>query len=160
MSDEALDSGLFAISLSESESESEQTQQSSAAPSRDRTGQTEEEFQAVKASYVAKVENGEIARTILLHLPLPLSAQKVTKQEAQEILHAVEELYFYKRYEEAVAFISMVLPSEGQGQGEGENEGENGDVLQVPAQKGLGLDEEVKSVLRRYKEMCVARMGP
>lgn len=48
--------GLFSITLSDSEPE----EASSKAPPRDRTGQTEEEWQAVKQTYSARVENGEV----------------------------------------------------------------------------------------------------
>jgi hypothetical protein len=65
MSDEALDPGLFAISLSDSEDETQSgaggaAVATAAAPPRDRTGQTEQEFQTVKETYRAKVENGEV----------------------------------------------------------------------------------------------------
>ena len=56
MDDEA--GGLFNIALSDSESE-EQVAASAAKPSR--TGQTEEDFQAVKQTYHAKVENGNVS---------------------------------------------------------------------------------------------------
>lgn len=54
---EELDSGLFNIALSDSESDSSQK----AAAPRDRTGQTEDAFQAVRAAYRPKVENGEVS---------------------------------------------------------------------------------------------------
>lgn len=45
--------GLFCIAISDDEAE----------PSReDRNAQTEETFQALKASYTAKLENGEVRR--------------------------------------------------------------------------------------------------
>lgn len=57
MDDEA--GGLFSITLSDSEPD----EASSTAPARDRTGQTEEEWQAIKQTYKARVENGEVSST-------------------------------------------------------------------------------------------------
>ena len=48
--------GLFSIALSDSE-----TEETSKAAPRDRTGQTLEEWQEIKATYRAKVENGEVS---------------------------------------------------------------------------------------------------
>lgn len=63
--------GLFSINLSDSEdgdADQEQQQQRTTPASnggsgavRDRTGQTEAEFQAVKTSYRPKIENGEVS---------------------------------------------------------------------------------------------------
>lgn len=54
MSDEE-DNGLFNINLSDEE------QEAAAEKKAKRTGQTEEEFQAVRKTYVAKVENGDVS---------------------------------------------------------------------------------------------------
>ena len=59
---------------------------------------------------------------------------KASKPETQEILHAVEELYFFKRYDEAVEFVEGVLKS---GQG--------------------WLDEEMRTLLRYYEGRCRAK---
>lgn len=72
MADDEIDSGLFNINLSDSEDgEAGQTTFDTATngggAGRDRKGQTEAEFQAVKASYRAKVENGEVS--LLLSTP-------------------------------------------------------------------------------------------
>ncbi len=32
--------------------------------------------------------------------------------DVQELLHAVEELYFFRRYDEAVEFVALVLQGE------------------------------------------------
>lgn len=48
--------GILNISLSDSETEEQQTP---AKPS-DRTGQSEEEFQAVKRTYHVRIENGNV----------------------------------------------------------------------------------------------------
>lgn len=69
---------------------------------------------------------------------LPLGPRKVPKPEAQEILHAVEELYFFKRYDEAVEFVRRVFDGEG---------------------KGEGLDKDIRNVLRVYETKCLGRLG-
>lgn len=62
-----LDSGLFNISLASSDPEDGDTSHQTAwsTSPRDRTGQSEDQFQAVKQSYRAKIENGEVS-------PLPI----------------------------------------------------------------------------------------
>lgn len=69
---------------------------------------------------------------------MPLGQRKVSKQESQELLHAVEELYFYKRYDEAVAFIGRVFDG---------------------ARDADGLDGDVKEVLRTYEKKCMMKLG-
>lgn len=71
-------------------------------------------------------------------MQVPLGRRKVSKPEAQELLHAVEELYFYRRYEEAAAFVRKVF------------EGEGG---------ASGLDGEVAEILRGYEKKCLVRLG-
>ncbi|KJZ76891.1 hypothetical protein HIM_03768 [Hirsutella minnesotensis 3608] len=90
------ESGLLDIQLSDSE-EQEQVQKI------DRTGQTEAEFQLVKQDYRAKVENGQIHSSV--QLPLTPGTKK---QLFQEAIHAVEELYFFRRYQEALNFIQGI----------------------------------------------------
>lgn len=53
-----MDSGLFNITLSDSEGEDGGN--TSTEPARDRTGQTEDDFQAVKRAYRPKIDNGEV----------------------------------------------------------------------------------------------------
>lgn len=53
--------GLFSIALSDSE-----TEDTSKVAPRDRTGQTLEEWQEIKATYRAKVENGEVSSELSL----------------------------------------------------------------------------------------------
>lgn len=55
------------------------------------------------------------------------------KYEAQELLHAVEELYFFRRYEEGAALVQRMFEGEGGGE---------------------GLDEEVAAMLRSYETKC------
>lgn len=59
--DDDLDSGLFNIALSDSEGEDATTE-----TTRDRTGQTEEEYQAVKRAYRPKIDNGEVSSLLFL----------------------------------------------------------------------------------------------
>ncbi|KAK3377937.1 hypothetical protein B0H63DRAFT_512098 [Podospora didyma] len=156
--EDGLDSGLFGISLSDSEPEEgnytcapEGTNTSGAAnettstttaskPTRaDRTALSEPTFQALQATYRPKHENGEIWKTI----PSPnvsetSNAKKANKPETQEILHAVEELYFFKRYDEAVAFVERILAGSS---GSGEE----------------WLDEETRTLLRHYEGRCRAK---
>ncbi|PHH86513.1 hypothetical protein CDD83_10121 [Cordyceps sp. RAO-2017] len=87
--------GIFNIQLSDADDDD--------ARKVDRTGQTEADYQAVKQAYRAKVENGQIHKS----LRLPLVAG-VTKQQLQELLHAIEELYFFRRYHDALRIIHTV----------------------------------------------------
>jgi len=64
----------------------------------------------------------------------------VNKPEAQELAHAVEELYFLRRWDEAVAFIQRVMAP---GTGEGE----------------VRLDEGTKQLLRHYENRCKERLS-
>ncbi|KAK3351942.1 hypothetical protein B0H65DRAFT_140348 [Neurospora tetraspora] len=130
---EALESGLLGIGLaSDSEDDSPTTTTTSLnnkteviaecappATKADRTALSEEAFQELKRTYRVKVENGEIHTT----LPFPLGSltpsgpsgqRTINKPEAQEILHAVEELYFFRRYEEAVALIQKIWEDAGE----------------------------------------------
>ncbi|KAJ4423575.1 hypothetical protein N0V82_001741 [Gnomoniopsis sp. IMI 355080] len=131
MAADDLDSGLFNIALSDSEGEDGNG--AAETTTRDRTGQTEEEFQALKSDYRPKVDNGEIWKSI----QVPLGQRKVSKQESQGLLHAVEELYFYKRFDEAIAFIGRVFDG---------------------APDAEGLDGEVREVLRLYERKCILKV--
>lgn len=53
-----MDSGLFNIALSDSEDETGNPATTTAP--RDRTGQSEEAFQAVKSAYRPKLDDGEV----------------------------------------------------------------------------------------------------
>ncbi|KAL9479669.1 hypothetical protein ACSS6W_004455 [Trichoderma asperelloides] len=120
MSD-ADENDLFNIQVSDSEDDKVEKKSR-------RTGQTEDEFQAVKNTYRAKVENGNIQQTITLPLE-----PGTNKQHVQEVLHAAEELYFFRRYQDVVDLVSRVLAPEGD--------------------KG-GLDEETKQILSMYQSRC------
>ncbi|KAI0134328.1 hypothetical protein BJ170DRAFT_195017 [Xylariales sp. AK1849] len=124
-----LDSGLFGISLSDAE-DSVPEASNPKMPGTARTGQTEENFRIVKHNYMVKVENGEIWKTTKSPL-----GEKATKQEAQALLHAVEELYFFKMYHEGAAFVMTVLG--------GDHEG--------------ALDRDVRNLLEYYQVKCSQR---
>jgi hypothetical protein len=62
----------------------------------------------------------------------------VSKPQAQELLHAVEELYFFRRYSEGVDFVRKVL-----GEGGGAD----------------GLDDDTRELLGYYERKCVERTG-
>uniref|UniRef100_A0A8H7TTR7 Uncharacterized protein n=1 Tax=Bionectria ochroleuca TaxID=29856 RepID=A0A8H7TTR7_BIOOC len=115
--------GILNISLSDSETEEQQTP---AKPS-DRTGQSEEEFQAVKRTYHVRVENGNISEGISIPLgPNP------NKMLVQQLIHAVEEHYFFRRYEEGIKLVEKVLGGE----------------------DSASLDESIKNQLLLYKSFC------
>ena len=61
--------------------------------------------------------------------------------ETAEVLHAVEELYYLKRYAEGEGFVRRVLQSDIGSDGAGR------------------LDEETVKLLRYYEEKCGARIG-
>ncbi|KAI1085105.1 hypothetical protein F5B20DRAFT_521008 [Whalleya microplaca] len=118
------ESGLFGIQLSDSDEDSPKDLTA-------RNAQSEEAFQAVRKEYRVKVENGEIWKTI----KLPLGPQ-VSKPEAQALLHAVEELYFFRRYGEGARFVAAVLDG-----GDG----------------AAGLDADTRKLLRYYEKRCNER---
>jgi hypothetical protein len=67
---------------------------------------------------------------------LPLGSE-ANKQHVQQALHAVEELYFFRRYQEAADLAAKIL-----------NEG------------GLGDSEpEAKSLLEKYKQQCQQKLS-
>ncbi|KAI1370193.1 hypothetical protein F4677DRAFT_451632 [Hypoxylon crocopeplum] len=137
-----LDSDLFGIQLSDSEDGSNGIEPAEGDPPKknktgvpaDRTAQSEEDFQAVRREYRVKVENGEIWKTI----KLPLGPDRIPKLEAQALLHAVEELYFFRRYAEGAQFVKAVLDG-----------GEDGDGDGAP-----GLDDDTRNTLRYYEKKC------
>ncbi|KAI0099380.1 hypothetical protein F4814DRAFT_112840 [Daldinia grandis] len=146
--DPDLDSGLFSIQLSDSEdgsngsesAEGTRPKKGEASTPVDRTAQSEEEFQAVRREYRVKVENGQIWKTI----QLPLGSGRVSKPEAQALLHAVEELYFFRRYAEGAKFARAIL---------GGNESKG-----IDEEGPSGLDEDTKKLLRHYENKCNERV--
>ncbi|KAH7148456.1 hypothetical protein EDB81DRAFT_463623 [Dactylonectria macrodidyma] len=95
-----------------------------------RTGQTEDAWDAVRRAYRPKFENGNIHKTI--KLPIENGA---SKQLLQEVLHAVEELYFFRHYERAAQFINEIFSS------------------------GSCLDDDTQRSLLTYQEKCQKKLG-
>ncbi|KAF4837233.1 hypothetical protein CGCTS75_v001406 [Colletotrichum tropicale] len=120
MSDD--DGGLFCIAIDSDE-------EGTAKP---RDHQSEEAFQELRATYRVKEQNGEVWKTI----ELPLTPGPASKPVLQELLHAVEELYFFRRYEEGAAFVRRVLDG-----------------------SEAALDRDTKDMLSRYEAKCRSRMG-
>lgn len=56
-----LESDLFSITLADEDDPEAGASATAAAPPADRTGQTEEEFQAVRRGYRVNVENGDVS---------------------------------------------------------------------------------------------------
>ncbi|RYP31949.1 hypothetical protein DL767_005490 [Monosporascus sp. MG133] len=137
MEDSELDSGLLGIQLSSDTEDGADSKSAAAdveAERAARVAQSEEAFQAVKKSYRVKVENGEIWSTI----KLPLGPRRISKPEAQALLHAVEELYFFRRYAEGAAFVRRVLDDCGGG-------------------GAPGLDDDTRDLLLYYEKKCVEK---
>ncbi|KAK7906491.1 hypothetical protein PG985_016228 [Apiospora marii] len=131
-----LESELFSINLADDEDDPEAGASATAsAPPADRTGQTEEEFQAVRRGYRVNVENGDIWKTIKLPL-----ARQPSKFEAQALLHAVEELYFFRRFEEGADFARKALLGE-------EEAGSEAKLL----------DTDTRRLLKHYESRCRER---
>ncbi|KAK4191490.1 hypothetical protein QBC35DRAFT_487352 [Podospora australis] len=97
----------------------------------DRSALSEEAFQHLKSTYVPKVENGEIWTKFTFNTKTPF-----TKPEREELMHAVEELYFFHRYAEAVHILDKIFEDDGEER----------------------LDRETKSTLRHYQVKCLARL--
>ncbi|KAI8633567.1 hypothetical protein F5Y19DRAFT_245499 [Xylariaceae sp. FL1651] len=132
MDEDDIDAGLLAIALSDSDTDSGANATSTKKTSQEaRTGQSEAEFLEVKHAYQAKIENGEIWKTV--QLPL---GPRVSKPEAQTLLHAVEELYFFRRFSEGAQFAQSVLNDD------------------AGASK---LDEDTMKTLRYYERKCVEK---
>jgi uncharacterized protein YqfB (UPF0267 family) len=125
MDDEA--GGIFNIALSDSE-----TEETPAEKTARRTDQSESDFQAVKVSYSAKVENGNIAAS--LKLPLGPDASKPVVQEA---IHAVEELYFFRRFDEGINLVDKLLAERPDGKSP--------------------FDSESTRILQRYRSNCESK---
>jgi hypothetical protein len=157
---EADEGGLLSIGLGDSDG----TPEPEPHKEEDRTGQTEEQFQEVRRNYLPKLDDGEvrarlagmaslafglsivsgidqgahIADTTLQiwkRIKLPLG-EVVTKSEAEELVAAVEELYFFRRYDEAARFVHKVI-----------GEGIHG-----------GLDRETRKLLASYEQRCLDKL--
>ncbi|KAF8862413.1 hypothetical protein BDZ45DRAFT_617207 [Acephala macrosclerotiorum] len=115
--------GLFNIEVG-SDEEREAKAREEKVP---RDFQSEEDFQKVVKTWRPKVEIGEIWKTLKLPLDNP------SKPDSQTIMHAIEELYYLKRYEEALKVTEKALEGE--------------------------LIEDFRVVLVRYKGRCEAKLG-
>jgi len=91
------DGGLFNIELSSS---NESVDVKEKAP---RDFQSEDDFERQRKEWKPKIEAGELWKTLKLPMDNP------SKQESQAILHAIEEMYFFKRYEKAKRLAEEAL---------------------------------------------------
>ncbi|KAF4977784.1 hypothetical protein FZEAL_5750 [Fusarium zealandicum] len=108
---------------------SDEAEEASAKEAR-RTGQSEEAWRAIQHEYRIKVENGNIYKKI--ELPLGPGASKMN---VQELVHAVEELYFFRSYKEAAQLASDALDGSD------------------------GLDRDSRQLLVTYKDKCQQRVS-
>ncbi|KAI9688549.1 MAG: hypothetical protein M1822_001498 [Bathelium mastoideum] len=75
-----------------------------------RNNQPESEFQAIKTSYRPKIENGEPYKALtVLDFAQRANTRQVRKKDIDAIQAAVAELYFFKRYAEAVRILDEIL---------------------------------------------------
>ncbi|KAK2004216.1 hypothetical protein LX36DRAFT_696359 [Colletotrichum falcatum] len=133
MADE--DGGLLSIAINDSDEEGQISDAAAKAKAKERPRdwQSEEDFQELRATYRVNVQNGDIWQTT----ELPLAADgKADKPVLQGLLHAVEELYFYRRFEEAAAFARRVLDG-----------------------SDAALDRDTRDTLARYEEKARGRAG-
>jgi len=120
--DEDENGGLFNIQP-DSENEEEVKKREDKVP---RDFQSEEDFQSQRRDFRPKVEIGDLYKTLDLPIDNP------TKPQSQTILHAIEELYFYRRYEMALRVTEDAL---------------KGDVV-----------DEFRKTLLDYKVRCEAKL--
>ncbi|ELR01897.1 hypothetical protein VC83_03941 [Pseudogymnoascus destructans] len=99
MTDDGDDGGFLAMDLGSSDSES------GAAPKVKvpRDFQSQEDYEAQKASWKPTVDNGELYKTLDLPINNP------SKQQFQTIIHAIEQLYFYDDFREASELAEKAL---------------------------------------------------
>lgn len=79
----------------------------------------------------------QIGKSIRRRQQLPLGGRKVPKHEAQELLHAVEELYFFKRYDEGAALVGSMFGHGGEGR----------------------VDRDTRELLRTYERKCCQKLA-
>jgi len=96
------------------------------SPKLPRDHQTEADFLSQKASWKPKIEQGHVSKNLVLPIDDP------SKPESESIKHAIEELYFFGRYVEAVEFVDLAL-------------------------KG-NLNDDFRSTLDDYKGRCEAKI--
>ncbi|KAG6184252.1 hypothetical protein E4U24_002479 [Claviceps purpurea] len=123
------DNPLLNIDLSDSSDQESDKAQKKA----DRTAQTEDEFQFVKGMYRARVENGNIHE----RLDLPLRPD-TNKMRTQDVIHAVEELYFHRTFQQAIDLVDRAL------------DGPDG---------AASVDNDSRQLLETYREKCQRRLN-
>ncbi|CCD51167.1 hypothetical protein ACHAO1_006453 [Botrytis cinerea] len=124
MSDSTEENPLFAI---EYDSSDESTPDTTERVPRD--FQSEENFQTVRREWKARSESGEIHKTLP---PLPLNPR--SKPQTAQFLYAIEELYFYRKFEEAKKLSERIL--------------EQDDLM-----------EDFRAVVEKYERRCGERLG-
>ncbi|KAL2178081.1 uncharacterized protein P884DRAFT_198758 [Thermothelomyces heterothallicus CBS 202.75] len=154
----------------------------------ERTALSEEAFQALKQSYRPKVENGNI-HSLISFLPSASTTsttdnsqdndndndsdddnddddeddEPLPKPAAQELLHAAEELYFFRRYAEAASFLRRVLESttgnstSGDGSSDGAEDGTRRRGRRMRRRRRI--DDETRRLLGYYLGRCEAKLG-
>ncbi|RDL38069.1 Uncharacterized protein BP5553_05502 [Venustampulla echinocandica] len=102
------DGGLFNIHISSSDESADES------PKVPRDFQSEKDFQQQKAAWRPKIEPGETNQNVESKLwkTLKLPMNNPSKPESQAVLHAIEELYFFRRYEEAKKVAEDALKGE------------------------------------------------
>ncbi|KAG5950914.1 hypothetical protein E4U53_004176 [Claviceps sorghi] len=121
------DNPILSIQLSEPEDQDLDPVKKKA----DRTAQTEDEFQSVKDVYRARVENGHMYE----HVQLPLRPG-ANKMRTQEVIHAVEELYFHRQFQLAIDLVDRAFDHDGE----------------------ASVDNDSRQLLTTYKQKCQHRL--
>ncbi|KFY20422.1 hypothetical protein V491_03731 [Pseudogymnoascus sp. VKM F-3775] len=105
MAEDGDDGGFLAMDLGSSDSES------GAAPEVKvpRDFQSQEDYEAQKASWKPIVDDGELYKT--LNLP----PNNPSKQQFQAIIHAIEQLYFYDSFRKASELAEKALEGDLEG---------------------------------------------
>ncbi|KFY58567.1 hypothetical protein V496_06069 [Pseudogymnoascus sp. VKM F-4515 (FW-2607)] len=105
MAEDGDDGGFLAMDLGSSDSES------GAAPEVKvpRDFQSQEDYEAQKASWKPIVDDGELHKTLNLPLNSP------SKQQFQTIVHAIEQLYFYADFRAASELAQKALEGDLEG---------------------------------------------
>ncbi|KAK3903829.1 hypothetical protein C8A05DRAFT_14226 [Staphylotrichum tortipilum] len=111
----------------------------------DRSALSEEAFLALKQSYRPKIENGNLHTQ---SLPLPPTTP-LPKPLAQSLLHAAEELYFFRRYHSAVTYLTSVLNN---------LDSDNTEEGTTSNKDGGKIDAETRRLLGYYLARCQARV--
>ncbi|KAG9228415.1 hypothetical protein BJ875DRAFT_389470 [Amylocarpus encephaloides] len=92
--------GLFGINIDSSDEVTNEKEKVR------RDFQSEGQFQRQRELWRPKIETGKLYK----HLHLPIN--NPSKPESQEILHAIEEWYFFKQYEEGMRVAEETLKGE------------------------------------------------